>query len=372
MHKGIASRTLSYEDEDRILTAGGTEYDFDADGFLETKTVNPGGADEEVTSYSYSSRGEMLRADLPDGRFIEYVHDPLGRRIAKKVNGIPTEKYLWQGLTRLLAVYDGNDNLLMRFEYADGRMPVAMTAGGATYYLAYDQVGTLKAVSDSSGNVLLKREYDSFGNILHEEGTPPFEIPFGFAGGLHDKDTGLVRFGHRDYDPEIGRWTAKDPIGFGGGDTDLYGYCLSDSVNLIDPEGMSHWLIRLTEKSYKIVREISKKKAVKARRDGQNVLSKNKQSAHEIEVAARNGNTKDILRHKGHELRDADRNILRGNDGSPLKGRPHYQTDGINGHSFWTGIIGIIGSLLDPFDAIAGELARDEDYLNPHYENNCR
>ena len=54
----------------------------------------------------------------------------------------------------------------------------------------------------------------------------------------YDRDTGLVRFGYRDYDPETGRWTAKDPIGFAGGDTDLYGYCLNDPVNLIDPYGL--------------------------------------------------------------------------------------------------------------------------------------
>lgn len=62
-------------------------------------------------------------------------------------------------------------------------------------------------------------------------------MPFGFAGGLHDRDTGLVRFGYRDYDPDTGRWTAKDPILFAGGDTDLYGYCLNDPVNKIDPDG---------------------------------------------------------------------------------------------------------------------------------------
>ena len=67
---------------------------------------------------------------------------------------------------------------------------------------------------------------------------PTFGIPFGFAGGLHDRDTGLVRFGFRDYDPDIGRRTAKDPIGFAGGDTDLYGYVLNDPVNLIDPFGL--------------------------------------------------------------------------------------------------------------------------------------
>jgi RHS repeat-associated protein len=54
---------------------------------------------------------------------------------------------------------------------------------------------------------------------------------------LHDRDTGLIRFGYRDYDPDVGRWTAKDPIRFAGGDTDLYGYVLNNPVNLIDPEG---------------------------------------------------------------------------------------------------------------------------------------
>jgi len=63
-------------------------------------------------------------------------------------------------------------------------------------------------------------------------------VPFGFTGGLHDQDTGLVRFGYRDYDPDTGRWTAKDPILFAGGDTDLYGYCLNNPINLIDPGGL--------------------------------------------------------------------------------------------------------------------------------------
>ena len=66
--------------------------------------------------------------------------------------------------------------------------------------------------------------------------------PFAFAGGLYDRHTGLVRFGARDYDPETGRWTAKDPIGFGGGDANLYGYVVGDPVNLVDPSGLAGFL----------------------------------------------------------------------------------------------------------------------------------
>jgi len=163
--RSITGRTFSYEDEDHLLTAGDASYQYDVDGYLTTKTVGTE-APFEVTSYSYSSRGELLRVTLPDGTAIEYVHDPLGRRIAKKADGVITEKYLWQGLTRLLAVYDGTGNLLMRFLYADGRMPVAMEKGGATYYLTYDQVGSLRAVADASGNVVKRIDYDSFGNII--------------------------------------------------------------------------------------------------------------------------------------------------------------------------------------------------------------
>ncbi|WP_437579671.1 RHS repeat-associated core domain-containing protein [Sorangium sp. So ce887] len=47
-----------------------------------------------------------------------------------------------------------------------------------------------------------------------------------------------MRFGVRDYDPEAGRWLNKDPIGFVGGDTNLYAYVGGDPVNRIDPNGM--------------------------------------------------------------------------------------------------------------------------------------
>jgi RHS repeat-associated protein len=177
----------------------------------------------------------------PDGTVIKYYHNANNQRTAKEVNGTVTEKYLWKDLTTLLAVYNADDTLRTRFEYADGRMPYKMTHNGQAYYLAYDQVGSLRTVSTENGTIVKTIEYDTFGNVLSDS-NETLAVPFGFAGGLYDPDTKMTRFGYRDYDAETGKWTAKDPIGFNGGDTNLYGYVLGDPVDWIDPSGLDRSL----------------------------------------------------------------------------------------------------------------------------------
>ena len=77
------------------------------------------------------------------------------------------------------------------------------------------------------------------GNSNRSCGLPavPCFQPFGYAGGLYEERTGLVRFGTRDYDPHTGRWTLKDPIRFRGGRANLYGYARLDPINFLDPSG---------------------------------------------------------------------------------------------------------------------------------------
>ena len=104
------------------------------------------------------------------------------------------------------------------------------------YRIISDHLGSIRlVVNTQTGEIAQRMDYDAFGNVTQD--TNPGFQPFGFAGGLYDVDTGLVRFGARDYDAEIGRWTAKDPIGFDGGDGNLYVYVGNDPVNFVDQDG---------------------------------------------------------------------------------------------------------------------------------------
>jgi len=93
-------------------------------------------------------------------------------------------------------------------------------------------MGALMATT--GGLPVLSCKYDSFGNILEQNGD--FELPFRFAGGIWDEDTKLIRFGVRDYDPETGRWTSVEPLGFSGS-RNWYVYARNNGVNYLDLDG---------------------------------------------------------------------------------------------------------------------------------------
>ncbi len=171
--------------------------------------------------------------------------DEENRRIGKQVNGSLVQGFLYENQLEPVAELDGSGNLVSRFVYCGcgaGNIPQYMIKGGVTYRIISDHLGSPRLVVDSTtGAVLQRMDYDEFGNVILD--TNPGFQPFGFAGGIYDRDTGLVRHGARDYDPETGRWTAKDPLRFGAGDSNLYGYVFNDPVNAIDPNGQVSELV---------------------------------------------------------------------------------------------------------------------------------
>jgi RHS repeat-associated protein len=91
-------------------------------------------------------------------------------------------------------------------------------------------------VTDASGAVVETRDYDAYGQLLSDS-APGFGLEIGFAGGLTDSVTGLVRFGRRDYDPAAGRFVTRDPL-FQEGGLNLYEYASGGPVDRRDPTGL--------------------------------------------------------------------------------------------------------------------------------------
>lgn len=232
---GMREQCYAY-DGDMLLRAGDEAFAYSGDGSLAAVHSSAG-----TTRYRYEHGGGMGGADLPDGTKVAYMLNELGQPLEKFVNGRRAERFRWLDPLRLGTYKNLENGTAMRFHYNKGRLPhsVLITGQGRQYTcnLGYDQAGTLKVVADRHGNLIQTIKYDSFGGLLRAS-SPALFIPIGFAGGLLDRHTGLIRFVFRDYDPKVGRFTAPDPLGYTGGDHDLFEYCVDDPVNAVDSWGL--------------------------------------------------------------------------------------------------------------------------------------
>ena len=229
----LGTVTGTYDGEDRLQTYGGADYTYNNAGQLTQKDA--GG---QVTSYTYDVLGNLTAVTLPDSTQISYLVDGQGRRIGKKGNGVLVQGWLWQGQLAPVAELDGSGQVVSRFVYGTRvNVPDYLERGGETYRLVTNHLGSVAlVVNASTGQVVSWRDYDEWGRVVADS-NPDFQ-PFGFAGGLYDGATGLVRFGARDYYAALGRWTTRDPVGYRGGDASLHAYVRADPLNGADPSGL--------------------------------------------------------------------------------------------------------------------------------------
>ncbi|NQX62604.1 S-layer homology domain-containing protein [Paenibacillus qinlingensis] len=247
---GAAQVVSNYGDHDVLARVGALAYSFDTDGFLTQR-----GSD----TFTYGVRGELLEATvssavngittnqsvtgvtymnaLANGTY-KYTYDGLSRRVAKEDSIGRKTQYIYgnpDSLQLMTASIDSNGQPTM-YSYNEMGLLIALERAGKRYYVVTDAVGTPQLVVDENGVTVKELRYDSYGG-LQSDSNPLFELLIGYAGGLEDRDTGLVRFGFRDYDPVSGRWTARDPILLESGQTNMYAYVNNNPIMFRDPCG---------------------------------------------------------------------------------------------------------------------------------------
>lgn len=208
-------------------------------------------------------------------------------------------------------------------------------------YVYTDPQGTPLVKADASGNVIARYDYTPYGNAVTSLGSPP-DGP-GYTGHVNDPETGLVYMQARYYQP-TGRFLSPDPMGPEAGNIysfNRYAYANENPVLNIDPNGRASkvaWLVELTATTVRRLAALTKEEAVIARSQGKNVVAVRRQVARQIEVAA-NGE-KGLLKHAGHELEDGS------------EGLPHYQNEGVRGHTFWGEASVFLAATADDMDKL--------------------
>jgi RHS repeat-associated protein len=172
-----------------------------------------------------------------DGQTISYAYDGLGRRVRRTDNAGATQYIYADPSSHIVTAVRSPAGIFTALYYDTAGLLIALERANVRYYVASDQVGSPRVISANNGALVKVLAYDSFGRLLSDS-NPAFDLPIGYAGGLADAATGLVHFGMRDYEPATGRWTARDPILFAGGQANLYTYVSNSPIHHRDPSGL--------------------------------------------------------------------------------------------------------------------------------------
>ena len=226
----VPTRTMTYDDDNRLATVNGTSTTSDAAGNLTDAPLTNGA----FASYAYDARNRLLNAGG-----VTNVYDGMNNRIGQIV-GTNVTAYVVNPNAKLPQVLMSiKDNMTNYYVYGAGLLyQVTETTNGEktlTYHCDYR--GSTIALTDDSGLVRDRFEYSLYATLTYRAGTD--ETPFLFNGryGVMTDPNGLLYMRARYYNPFICRFINPDPSGFSGG-LNFYAYANGNPVSLIDPFGL--------------------------------------------------------------------------------------------------------------------------------------
>jgi RHS repeat-associated protein len=163
----------------------------------------------------------------------QYRYDGSGNRLEAIRDGNSTRD-VNSASGNLLAEANGSNVIQAYYIYGAGLLAM-VTPGGQFYCYHFDGTGNTVAMTDINKAVVNEYAYTPFGIIGHQQ--EAFPQPFKYVGqhGVMAEPNGFYYMRARYYDPNLGRFVSEDPIGFEGGDVNLYLYVRNNPVNLIDP-----------------------------------------------------------------------------------------------------------------------------------------
>ncbi len=217
---GVSSTVnYDYDTANRLTTAGGQTYTFDANGNLLSDGAN---------SYVYDSANRLTSVNGTT----TYAYNGVGDRLSQTVNGIPTNYTLDlnAGLTQVL------DNGTNTYTYGLGR--ISQQNGSTPEYFLGDALGSVRQMTNQAGTVTFLQNYDPYGVVTTTSGTS--QTDYGFTGESYGDSTQLLYLRARYYNPADGRFQSRDTWA-GNVDRPMtmnrWNYTDGNPVNRTDPSG---------------------------------------------------------------------------------------------------------------------------------------
>jgi RHS repeat-associated protein len=225
----VYTTTYSYDDANRLITAGEENYTWDNNGNLLA---------DGVYTYTYSAANRLVAVE--DGLSIvsKFAYNGLGDRVSQE-SGEETIYYkldLAAGLTQVLADND--------YAYLYGNRRISQHSAAATEYFLGDALGSVRQLTGKDGDIRLIRNYKPYGEIVSSAGYG--ESAFAFTGEANDTSTNLIYLRARFYAPSQGRFTSRDvwegdyyaPMSY-----NAWLYTFANPAKFIDPTGKLPLLI---------------------------------------------------------------------------------------------------------------------------------